>query len=506
MGLPGSRKRVRQACLSHSAHFLLGLLLGGGVLASSALAQELPEVPQPLVPVPAPIQEFALTPALGVEEMFTDNVYVTQDDRKADLVSRLFGGGSLNVNTGPTFLQVNGTASYDLYATASDLDGWNLDFNGNGHYDLVPDFLSLQAEGAVTQGYLSTYGTPAVTRNDGGNQIRLINYDAGPRLATELGDMADLVLNARYAQVLFDDLNNTVSGLTNSSIYQGTGRLDTGTRLDWLQLVTSGEYLQDDHDFSFYDGLETVYVRVLPLIRLIGRGGYESIRDPSISDLNNPIWTVGVEYTPMANSLISVEWGRRFNRPIWNVNARVQITDSLYGTARFLETVEPLNVRLNRSLTDIFAQSESAPPFVATQVFTINQDLVNLTSFNKQANGQLVYTWGTQTVSVSADWLEQDFLQASAPVQNRQWSATGAYTRQIAFDLSATLSGYYAHTFSSPVSGKNEVYQVGLSASYLANSTITLNGGYVYQGQHQLFTGGQQIDENVVYVTATKSF
>jgi uncharacterized protein (PEP-CTERM system associated) len=499
-------KQVRQACLNYSACVLSGLVVGGGLWASSAQAQELPQ-PQPIVPVVAPVKDVILVPSIGLQEMFTDNVYVTSNNRQADVISRIFGGGSLDVNTGPTVAHIKGTASYDVYASASELDSWNLDFNGTGHYDLVPDFLSIQAEGAITQGYLSTYGTPAVQRNDGANQLRLMDYDIGPRLQTVVLDLADLVVNARYAQVVFDNLQNTTLpiNLTDSSIYQATGRLDTGDRLGAVQLVSSGEYLEDDHNFRLYDGLQTVYVRVLPLVRLIGRGGYESIQDPNINSLNNPIWTVGVEYTPFPESVVSVEWGNRFNRPIWNVNAHVQMTDSLYATGRFLETVEPLNVRLNRSLTDILGQSETEPPFVSSQIFSLDQNLFNMTSFNEQANGRLVYTWAAQTVSLSADWLQQDFFQTTA-IQNRQASMTASYQRMIRPDFSVTVSSYFAHTFASPLYGKNEVYQVGLSANYALNSVMTLNGGYVYQAQQQLFTAGQSIHENMAYVSIARTF
>jgi hypothetical protein len=214
---------------------------------------------------------------------------------------------------------------------------------------------------------------------------------------------------------------------------------------------------------------------------------------------------VGVEYTPFPESVVSVEWGNRFNRPIWNVNAHVQMTDSLYATGRFLETVEPLNVRLNRSLTDILGQSETEPPFVSSQIFSLDQNLFNMTSFNEQANGRLVYTWAAQTVSLSADWLQQDFFQTTA-IQNRQASMTASYQRMIRPDFSVTVSSYFAHTFASPLYGKNEVYQVGLSANYALNSVMTLNGGYVYQAQQQLFTAGQSIHENMAYVSIARTF
>lgn len=497
-------KRIRQMCLGCSACILSGLLSSG--FWGAALAQELPQ-PQPIIPVQAPVKDIILVPSVGLQEMFTDNVYVTANDREADLISRVFGGGTLDVNTGPTVAHIKGTASYDFYASASELDSWNLDFNGTGHYDLVPDFLSLQAEGSITQGYLSTYGTPAVERNDGANQLRLMNFDVGPRLQTQVLDLADLVVNARYAQVAFDNLQNTALpiNLTDSSIYQATGRLDTADRLGAVQLVTSGEYLEDDHDFRLYNGLQTVYLRVLPLVRLIGRGGYESIQDPTVNSLNNPVWTVGVEYTPFPQSTISVEWGNRFNRPIWNVNAHVQLTDSLYATGRFLESVEPLNVRLNRSLTDILAQSETEPPFVSSQVFSLDQNLFNMTAFNEEASGRLVYSWAAQTVSVSASWLQQDFFQATA-TQNRQASMTASYQRMIRPDFSVTVKGYYAHTFASPLYGKNEVYQVGLSTNYALNAEMTLNGGYVYQAQQQFFTTGQSTHENVAFVSLAHTF
>jgi uncharacterized protein (PEP-CTERM system associated) len=502
----------KRASLYGGAQMLAVVLLGGAALTGGAAAQQLPlplllPRPQPLTPVQAPTKDVVLTPLVGVQEMVTDNVYDTQTNRQVDAITRLFAGGDLEVNTGPTVLHLNGLASYDIYANASKLDSWNLDFNGTGHYDVVPDFLSIQAEGAVTQGYLSTYGTPAIERNNGGNQLRLMDYDIGPRLATTVDNFADLVVNARFAQVLFDNLQSTALpvALTNSSIYQSTARLDTADRYQDLQLISSGEFLEDDHNFQLYNGLQTAFIRVAPLIRLIARGGYESIRDPGVVNLNSPIWTAGVEYTLAPGSVISIEGGNRFDRVVWNANIHVEITDRLYATGRFLESVEPQNARLNRSLTDILSQSETEPPFVSSQIFSLNQNLTNMTAFDKEGSGRLVYTWAAQTIDFSMDWLEQDFFQA-ATTQNRQLSMAAGYTRQIRPDFSAALKLYYAHTFSSPLFGKSDVYQVGLSGSYLLSSTITLNGGYVYQLQQQLFANGQRIDENTVYVSIAKSF
>jgi uncharacterized protein (PEP-CTERM system associated) len=449
-----------------------------------------------------------LTPILGVQESYTDNVLLVPSDQKPDFVTRFMAGLNLNVDDGPTVGMLTSQLAYDQYAHDTRLSGWSVRAYANGSFFLVKDVLSIDALGSTTNGNVSQFGTPAIDRSGVLNRTQFTTYAIGPHLKTTLGDVADVEAVARWDQVFYAAANgSTVNHLpSDSNITQVAGLADTGKRLGGLELITSAQYESDDHGFSTADGVESGYFRVLQGVRLIGRAGYEYVHIPFITTITAPVLTAGLEFTPNDKSRISIEGGERYNRETWAANAYVQLSGHLYLSADYYEVLEPDQVYIANSFLS-FSQlmAQPATPLIPTNPsFVINGNLYNQPSLNKTADGHLVYEWPRETLDVSATWVDQDFLKLAR--HDRTLLGQAIFTSQLRPDLAATARVSYARVYSSPVFGPSEIYTAEGTILYNVNSTVDLNAGYAFNHQQESAVLRQTIYENVVFVSLQKRF
>jgi uncharacterized protein (PEP-CTERM system associated) len=195
-------------------------------------------------------------------------------------------------------------------------------------------------------------------------------YRVGPRLAARLGGFADLVAAVRSQWVSYTAEKGGVSQLPpDSNILQALGRIDTTDRFSGYQLLTSASYVRDDHDYRAASAVQSAYLRVLPKTRLIGRAGYERIRQSGVVDLSAPVLSVGIELSPNATSRLTVEGGQRYERTAWNAKADVRLGNRLLLTGEYYETLSPSQVYVANSFERFVEQTKDFPAPVVPQVF-----------------------------------------------------------------------------------------------------------------------------------------
>jgi hypothetical protein len=497
--IPGQGKKRRAA----SRIWAAGLLAACSALAvSTAYAADMAD-PHAETVDPRP---FVIVPTLGVQESVTNNVDLTSAARKTDFVTRIFAGAEVSLNEGRVEAHGTGQISYDQYARETELSGWSFLGYGTASYKLVPDLLSLDAEGTATNGNISTFGTSAVERSGVAGRVQLATYDVGPHLTTEVGDFADLNAIARFDQVFYTaaDGSTVIDLPRDANIGQVVGRLDTGKRFPGYQLMTTGQYEKDNHGFQLYNIVESAFINLTPNLRVIGRGGYENVFQTKVTDISAGVWSAGLELTLNNRSKISVERGERYNHGAWAVNALVQISDRFYLRARYDETLQPDQVFISNSFIDFIDTTTQLPPPLMPGNFTVNGTLLDGTSLNKSAEAHLIYIWPTQSIDVSATWTDRLFL--SSNTRDRVLVGHVTYRRQVREDLRAELELNYARTFESDLFGASRSYGLAGRLVYSANSTTEFGIGYAYANERQQFTGGEKLTENVGFVSIMKKF
>jgi uncharacterized protein (PEP-CTERM system associated) len=450
-------------------------------------------------------RDFAIVPMVGLQESFTDNAFLSPTNKQYDFITRPMVGAQIRSQGGPFVGQLNADAFYDAYAREGGLSGFSGDAQGNATYTLVPAFLSIDADGFLTNTYATSFGVAADDRVGTAGRVTVANYDIGPHMTTTVGDFADLDVVGRFSQIFFDNPNNsTVVIPTDSTIEQGTAALDTAKRFAGFQFVTAAEYVRDDHGFEGYGGLQSIFVNITEDLRAIARGGYDAATETNLVDIHAPNWSAGLEYAINPESKISVERGERYNHAAWTALLHLQLSDMFFVDANYNEVLQPDQIQIATGFTDFVAQTAVLPTALVQNTFTINNDLNGQVSLNKFASLRLGYDWQGDQISLAANWNDQLFVATNT--RSQSLAMTLDYSRKIEEDLQAMAVVSYWRTFANPVFGASELYSGSVNLQYDVNTTMRAYAGYTYQHQAQMGVGGVSITENLVFAAIAKRF
>jgi hypothetical protein len=450
-------------------------------------------------------REFSVIPMVGVQETFTDNVFLTPNNKQYDFITRPIVGAAMDYRGGPALASMVGHVYYDAYAREGSQSGFGGDALATSSYELIPSFLSIEADGAVTNGNVTNFGTPTFDRVGPGNRLQIGVYDVGPHLTTVVDDFADLEVIGRFAQVSFLNARSLLGGgPTSATILDGTASLDTADRFVGYESLTQATFERDDRGFEGYNGQESLFVRVLPQVQIIGRGGYDKVYQPNIINIKEPMWSGGLEVRINQQSSITVERGERYGYVLWAGNLLLQLSDGLAAQGNYSEGLESQLIGINNAFLNFASPVVPAPSELIQGSFAINGNLDSLTALAKVATFNLAYQWETQRITVGANWYDRLFIFLNQ--RDRSVAGNVSYLRSIAPDLALVASGDYWRTFENPFYGPTDSYRGVLSLQYIVNPSMQLVGGFAHQQQHELTTGGPTITENIVYAAIGRTF
>ena len=321
-------------------------------------------------------RDLAIIPMVGLQEAFTDNAFLTPNNKEYDFITRPMAGVEIRSQGGPLVGAAVGHVFYDAYAREGQLSGVSGDAQANGVYTLVPAFLTIEANGFLTNTYVTSFGVAADDRVGAANRVQVADYSIGPRMTTTVGDFADLNVIGRFSQVFFNNTNNSTALIpTDSTIEQGGATLDTDSRFSGFQFITGAQYVRDDHDFESYGAQQSAFVNITEDIRAIARGGYDAATDPGIVNIHAPMWSAGLEYTINPQSKVSIERGERFNHVAWTADLHLQLSDALYVDGHYNEMLQPEQLQINSSFTNFVADATILPTPLVQNTFNINNNI-----------------------------------------------------------------------------------------------------------------------------------
>ena len=453
-----------------------------------------------------PLQSLTIVPRVGVRVLGTDNVYLTARDHVSDIVISPYAA-VIGTLAGPrASADVNAQVGYDSYSRAHQLNG--VSFNGwaTGDYQIIRRFLSFEADGGVTNGNVSAFGSPAVDRTGIEGRTQIINLAAGPRITTTLGDLLDLQAIARVRWVGYSagDSSTAVGLPEDSTIREVSAAVTTGDRFERYEAAMSATYQADDNDFRLYGALASVYLRVTPSLRVLARGGADDLYQPGVVDLQAPVWSVGLEYELNSRSYVRVEGGRRFHDDSLAAEAYVELTDRFYLTGSYSERILPPQVSQNDAFLSFVANTQTLPAPIASDRFGVFGNLIDETSKDKIGAIRATYTWPDQAISVGASWTGRELLAT----RQHDETLTGivTYMRRMRPDLTGEVSLYYGRVLGDGAFGDSRRFEGSARLSYQFTPQIQIVGGYAYSNDRLTEVGGERRIENVAYAGISKSF
>ena len=460
-----------------------------------------------------------------VDVEVTDNVNVTAGDKVIDFFTTVGTEVGLIADTPHIDMEAFGELGYEKFIRNAELDDWYLDVDSTGTIELSDDFLSINANLRMEELLENQTLAPATDRDTGASQARIITYNAGPIIDFTLFDRFDARFVGRYGEVDYRNIagEDFAANLEDSVIWQGGGRITTAPVAQRLVNTIKGEYVEQDTGFELYYGLYSLSWNVLNGLDLIGRGGYEEVFEQGVTDIQGAIWTAGFTVRPGDEGLLSLEYGRRYDGPIWLGRAALPLTGKLDLVAEYDSRLETAQARLERTLTtiadlddDFFVDRLDLPDL-------IELDLISGTFLSEDLRASLIYQfqpiypWSPQRQrdpetrnGVPGTYVELEFGQTRREGFNNGLvqEATGIdliIGREVSRQLAVTVEvGFERSTDTGAGEEATREFRTQLEARWAFTQDIYLVG--TFTSQNTAFPGEGDILENVVSFSLRRRF
>ncbi len=492
----------------------MGATFGGAAYAlacGGAFAAEPIEPPAEAAPVlgtadGGPVTRTSISPYISMQEIYTDNVDLSPEGARSDFITRAAAGLQANLADGRLTGALEAEYAYDWYARNGKFSGGSVSAQGSGDFSLIPKRLWIEADGSISDGYPSTFRAPAIDRAGAAGRTQIGIFRVGPRMKAPVDGFAELEAVVRYERV--DYSSQSADSLLrlppSANIVQALGQLSTGEHSTRYELITTGAFVHDDNGYQAADAVQSLYARVFPKVRLVGRAGYEGILQRGVVDIDAPVLSAGVEFRPNAASRLTFEGGQRYRRAAWSAKADLKVSDRLQLTGQYYETLTPDQVYVANTFEDFVEQIENLPAPVIQQTFVVRENLYNQTSYNKTAELHAVHTARTDQLDFSVRWSDRRFFGVHA--EDRWLYSSVEYKRRVRPDLEFGAELEYTRTFQSPIYGASESYGGGGLLLYRLNSSADLQVAYRHTTGIQFTPATAKIAENIFQVAIVKRF
>ena len=462
---------------------------------------------------PPAIHGLILTPYVGLQGTYTDNVALLNAPRTQDFITAFQVGSTASINDTKLIGAADAKLTYDTFAVDHKNNGALINGYGALTYNILDNLLAFNAAAAQTYGNSASFGSTDVPRANSNGQFQTTNYFVGPSVKTTIFGLADLNASAYYEQLFYSQsgAGTGANGLpSQSSMNTANLRLDTADRLGALEMITFGAYQHGENGFEAENAMESVYFKVLPKIRLIARGGYDHVAAATIKTLDDGLWSVGAEYSINDHSKASLEGGQRYGRPYWAGHADIQLSGKLFLLADYNVAVQDSISSIGASLMSLSEAVNLTPsqttPLTQNQV-AINNTLNSLITRDRSGSIAIAYRSEIDTIQGSANTIDRELLTVNSHDITTHY--TFEYIRRMREDLHANLAADYATnhlSVNSPVfTGSNGNYKTLLAGFiYNLNSKSDLKVSYRYTDSNSRNTPLQNYYENAVTIIITR--
>lgn len=451
------------------------------------------------------LADILLRPVFTIEQIFTDNVRASAIDRDADGVTVL----AANVQGLLTTSRINAFADvslfYNEFWATNTLDNLNGAGTVAARAEVLRNLFFIDAIAAKQDVYLSPNDVSASGLTTGQGTLQQTNYGVSPFITTDVFGLADLLVRGNYAQVQFDRpvVGVAATLLTDITVKQAGAKITTGQRSSRYELIGTAEYLETDLGFEQRNVVGGVILNFTKGIAGIGRIGYERITDPSFPMIRGTIWSLGGRYTFNRDSVIQVEYGRRFDDDTFRALLEVGLTPRTRLSGAYTDTLVPVQLTLVRSVADLLDQEGNfvtAPP---NSPAIPDPTLVDTIVRDKELRVAAVYSKDLQTVTFVVGHTERLYPSLN---DDESFYFVGAtleeqLSRRLSYVLNARFQDNYATLVTRPTS---QIYNTELTVVYQYTEDVAFGGGYAFRLEES--PGGLDSYENILRFSVSQAF
>lgn len=295
--------------------------------------------------------DWRITPNLSAREVFSDNLMLSQGNKKSGFVSEIDPGLSLYGSSPWSSFNLNYRLQGLYNAGGRDAVDINHQLNMNSLYQAIRNKLFIETSSSISQQNISNAFVSTDNISGNGSRIESKTFSISPYWTPSFGQYANGLFKVGYNKSSFDNSNgSTVSPLLSSNLnlisdsetYTRQARLTSGSafnRVSWGLNYSSQQQNRvsgQDVRFEQYQGDTRYYIN--RKFNVFGQAGYSNNDYQTLSNsINNGFfYTFGAQWSPSRWYSLEAGYGNnkhvtmQFN-PSANLNSNVTYRDKSVG-------------------------------------------------------------------------------------------------------------------------------------------------------------------------------
>jgi uncharacterized protein (PEP-CTERM system associated) len=472
---------------------------------------------------------WTITPALGVEERWTDHLQNLVGENKSAFVTALDPSVLINGDTARTNTTLTYNPALEHYSSGGYQDRITQNLNASSQLTLVPERLFLDLRGytsmqSVTGGY-GPNGTAVLSRQ---NETQLTAFSAHPYLRQRFGDLASAEAGAVLSRTSQSSLaaspgqlplsaQNFLSGQEYLDLASGPDLGRTSADLNVSASQSSGTGVMNNaHSADATLQLGYAITRNLTALASLG---YQDIHYNGSPPFNysGPSWSGGAHWVPNPDSSITATYGRREGVDSAQLDASYAVGARTRIYARYSEGLtsglEQLLNAVNSTVLDPQGNPvdrTNTPVQIADFFYGVTDNLARLSTASVTATLLL------ERNAISASFNRQQSHQVAAasagagPQNTSGFYVSLTWQRDLRPNLTASTYvqwGTWRNTLTT--GGQNfDSLVFSLKLAYLISETLSAYGQYSYtrQSNAQIPGAVPLLPANLIVIGARKTF
>ncbi len=451
------------------------------------------------------LAEIVWRPILGIEQIFADNVRASADDRDADGITVLSARLRATVQTSHLNAFADVGVSYNEFWATNALDNLNGSGTVAGRGEILSNLLFVDVIGSKQDVYLSPEDVSASGLTTGQGTLQQTDYGVSPFITTEVFGLADLLVRGNYAQVQFDKpvVGIAATLLTDITVKQAGAKITTGQRSSLYEAIGTAEYLETDQGFEQRNVIGGLILNVTGNLSAIGRVGYERISDPSFPVIRGTIWSLGGRFRLGDDSIVQLEYGRRFDDNTYLGTINLALTPYVRVTGNYTDTLTPIQLTLVRSVTDLLNQEGNFVITPPNSPSIPDPLLLDTIVRDKEARLGLAYQKDLRTITLTLGHSDRFFpiIQEDESFYVVGVTVEEQLSRRLEYFVNLQYQDNYA---TITTRNTTQIYQTDFQLLYQYNQDVTFGGGYTWR----LEASPDDVDvyENILRFSVTQAF
>ena len=457
---------------------------------------------------------FAITPSIGLQETYTDNVNQTHSNRQPDFITQLTPSITASAQTPRLTGNLNYSPTLSWYAETPGNNYINQSLAGTGLATLVPDALFVQAAAyaSTISAFGGLTGAPGQILNQQ-NRTSVESFSLGPYFLHEFAPWGTLRVGANIGYTT-TNYNGVPSGFgvvapnTNNGdqiTTEETASFTTGEFLSQFQytIAVDGQQLQGTtgttsgaYNYSVNNTLNYAVNRWLTLTASAGwqTQYYNTVPSTNISGLT---WNLGGTITPNPDSVITFGYGHSNGFDSFNFAGTYALGGRTNISLNYSEslgvTLQQIQQALNGAYAGpngiLYSASTGAPLDITNSLFATQTNLTR----NKVLTASITHIWERDTLTFSLNGQNQVFVaRSTTSIENSQRGVTAAvsFNHDLRPDLSLSLYADYGYQEFYNIGGigsatqTQRVYDFSAAMTYTFTPTLTGNVRYLFTNRN----------------------